>query len=170
MFACQLFVIEDRFHIAIVYMVIFLTRGYIAVRQKNYLKHMDSMLGAFIFIGIAATVRLVYFLFHVEYGYVPVSAAVLLFVSVMIIFFKLLLFYALAGRLKQNILLIAGQILTVVIIYTILPWHFLPLHKWLTFKFNMNKQLLIRLGLKLICNNLSKTLRLSVSTLVIPVL
>ncbi len=114
-------VLQLTFYIVIVSIVFFLIRGYRAVRNKNYLKHMDSMLGAFVLSGIAATARLVYPLYISIYGHIPL-AAVWLICTAVILYTKLFLIYALAGRLKQNILALLMQTIPIALIYIVLPW------------------------------------------------
>lgn len=110
------------FYIVITSIAYFLIRGFIAIRQKNYLKHIDSMLGAFILSGIAATARLVYTVFYLKYGSLYVTTAAWLLITSLVLYSKLFLFYALAGRVKQNTSIILIQLLPIVLIFSFLPW------------------------------------------------
>ncbi|MCL9685642.1 DUF2306 domain-containing protein [Legionella maioricensis] len=113
--------LQLTFYFVIIYIVFFLIRGYRAIKNKDYLKHMDSMLGAFVLSGIAATARLVYPLYILIYGHIPISAIWLISTAIFL-YTKLFLIYALAGRLKQNILVWLMQAVPIFLIYVVLPW------------------------------------------------
>lgn len=107
----------------IFFIILFFINGYIAIRQKNYLKHVDSMVGVFIFSGVAAILRIIYIDFVLMYGHLPISNAFLFLITGSILVGKLFFYYALAGRLKYNIPIVFGMTASIIVIFTIFPWH-----------------------------------------------
>lgn len=114
-------VIQLGLFFIIVYVVFFMLRGYRAIKYKDYLKHVDSMMGVFVLSGIAANSRLIGAIYLLIYGHIP-NLAFWSLISIAVIISKLLLIYALAGRLKQNILVCLMQVLPICLIYGLLPW------------------------------------------------
>lgn len=118
--------INLTFYFDLVFISMFLARGVIAIKKKNYVKHMDSMLGAYVILGRAAIGRLLFFFLILYYHgkTVPLSGATLMLMASLFTYLHLIVFYALAGRLKQNFMLIAIQLAVYGVIYTYYPWTF----------------------------------------------
>lgn len=118
--------INLTFYFDLLFISLFLTRGIIAIKKKDYLKHMDSMFGAYVVLGRAAIGRLLFFFLMIYYHGtdVPLSGATLMLMASLFTYLHLIIFYALAGRLKQNISLILFQLAIYGVIYTYYPWTF----------------------------------------------
>ena len=113
--------LQLNFYIVIAGLAAYFIRGLFAIRRKDYSTHIDSMIGAFVLTGVAASARLIYFLYYVFMGTIPISPLWLLITS-SILYFKLFLIYGLAGRLKQNWKMITIQFGLILLIYATLPW------------------------------------------------
>ena len=113
--------LQLNFYIVIAGLAAYFIRGLFAIRRKDYSTHIDSMIGAFVLTGVAASARLIYFLYYVFMGTIPISPLWLLITS-SILYFKLFLIYGLAGRLKQNWKMITIQFGLILLIYASLPW------------------------------------------------
>lgn len=113
--------LELTFHITVINIAYFLIRGFWAIKNKKILIHVESMLGAFILSGIAATARLVYFVYLYFFNQPPLTALWLLLASA-ILYLKLAFVYGLAGRLRQNYIILVCQTLPLILIYIFLPW------------------------------------------------
>jgi len=113
--------LQLNFYIVIAGLAAYFIRGLFAIRRKDYSTHIDSMIGAFVLTGVAASARLIYFLYYVVMGTTPISPLWLLITS-SILYFKLFLIYGLAGRFKQNWKMIAIQFGLILLIYASLPW------------------------------------------------
>lgn len=118
--------INLTFYLDLIFISMFLARGVIAIVKKNYAKHMDSMLGAYVILGRAAIGRFLFFFLMLYYHdiNVPLSGATLMLMASLFTYLHLIIFYALAGRLKQNIIPIVIQLAAYGIIYTYYPWTF----------------------------------------------
>lgn len=108
----------------IIFIALFLLRGYLAIRKKNYLLHVDSMMGAFVLTAVAATVRFIMLIFYLIYHRLPETTDGFLLISSLALIANLALFYLLAGRIRQNIITILAMTTTVILIYSIFPWHY----------------------------------------------
>ncbi len=65
--------LQLNFYIVIAGLAAYFIRGLFAIRRKDYSTHIDSMIGAFVLTGVAASARLIYFLYYVFIGSIPIS-------------------------------------------------------------------------------------------------
>lgn len=116
------FSIESAFYMDVVFIAIFVIKGVIAIKQKRYFDHIDSMLGAFMVAARSAMFRVTYVGLVAIYGYAPMKLGTTTFVVNLMLYSNMFLFYFLAGRWKENRVMVLSQVtissvLLIVIIY-----------------------------------------------------
>lgn len=114
--------VELALYSGLLFIGIFFVQGYLAIKQHDYMKHLDSMVSAYFLISIAGLFRFVYYLIFSVYGRCPITETALAFFSFLVLYISLFVFYALAGRLKENWLLISFQIVFYLSIFWYFPW------------------------------------------------
>lgn len=85
-----------------VFLTWFTIRGFYALKQRDIVTHVDSILGAFMYAGIVAVLRFLYSIIWATRGTSPLSGVAMGFLSIAVVTGSLALAYYLAGRLRQN--------------------------------------------------------------------
>lgn len=84
------------------FFLFFLARSYWAIRKRDVLLHVDSIVLAYTFAAAVAIMRLFYFLFWLIRGGSPFSLPGMYFLSAAFVLLLFLVLFSLVGRLKEN--------------------------------------------------------------------
>jgi hypothetical protein len=112
------------FYFLLIFVEIFLIRGYLGLKNNDYMKFLDSFIGAFILMGVAAIFRLLVPIYILTFGlpsWTQNFQNQLLLSAGVLIYLKLFLIYAIAGRLQQNTLIVFLQAYAIILIFAFLP-------------------------------------------------
>jgi hypothetical protein len=112
------------FYFLLIFMEFFLIRGYLALKNKDYMKFLDLFIGAFIILGVAAIFRLLVPAYILIFGLPSWTQSFqnhLLLSAGLFVYIKLFLIYGLAGRFQQNSLIIFLQLISILLIFAFLP-------------------------------------------------
>jgi hypothetical protein len=112
------------FYFLLICVEIFLIRGYLGLKNNDYMKFLDSFIGAFILMGVAAIFRLLVPIYILAFGLPSWTQNLqnqLLLSAGVLIYLKLFLIYAIAGRLQQNTLIVFLQAYAIILIFAFLP-------------------------------------------------
>jgi hypothetical protein len=112
------------FYLIIFFFSFYLIRGYIALKNNDYTKFLDSFIGAFVLAGVAATIRLFVPIYILIFGLPTWTQSfqnLLLLSASCFICLKLFLIYGLAGRLQQNTLILSLLFISILLTFVFLP-------------------------------------------------
>ncbi|MDF1758370.1 MAG: hypothetical protein P1U74_08755 [Legionellaceae bacterium] len=101
--------IELVFYMDLLFISIFFIRGIIAIKQKRYSDHIDSMLGVFMISARSAMFRFAYVAIVTLYGSAPIKVGTLAFIVNLFLYINLFIFYFLANRWKENRVIVISQ-------------------------------------------------------------
>lgn len=112
------------FYFSLIFLEFFLIRGYLSLKNNDYMKFLDSFIGAFILLGIAPILRLLVPIYILIFGLPSWTENFqnhLILSSAILVYVKLFLIYGIAGRLQQNSLIVFLQAFAILLIFAFLP-------------------------------------------------